>query len=163
MAKKTSLTKLPKLNIKDNPTNCCPRFLPSDWDNKEFKFDKKQFVLGHTTSFLYVPLNMGSMMKKVWGEVEKAGAYEEGEFVMLSRDLSPWKAEHYLSVSKKVPGLSNTTISGTFRTRVFEGPFKDAPKWIAEMNSDLVYLYYTTCPKCLKVYGKNCVVAFTKI
>ena len=154
---------LPKLNIKDNPTGCCPRFLPEEWDNKEFQFDKKKFVLGHTRSFMYIPLNMGSMMKKIWARVEEAGAYKTGEFVMLSRDLSPWRAQHYLSVSKKVKGLNNTTMTGKFKTRVFEGPFKDAPKWIAQMGGGEIYLYYTTCPKCVKVYGKNYVVAFAKI
>lgn len=154
---------LPKLNTKDNPTGCCPRFNPKGWDGQKFKFDKKKFVVGHTLSLMYIPLNMGSMMKKLWGAVEAAGAYNDGEFVMLSRDLSPWKAEHYLSVSKEVPGLENITLSGAFKTKVFEGPFQDAPKWIKEMNSNLVYLYYTTCPKCLKVYGKNYVVAFAKV
>ena len=158
-AKKT----LPKLNLADNPTGCCPRFDPKGWDNQEFVFNKKKFVVGHATSFFYIPLNMGSMMKKLWAAITLADAYKDGEFLMLSRDLSPWKSQHYLSVNKNVPSLENTTLSGTFRTKVFEGPFKDAPKWIKEMNAKTVYLYYTTCPKCVKVYGKNYVVAFAKV
>jgi hypothetical protein len=63
-------------------------------------------------------------------------------------------------------------ISGTFLTKVFEGPFRDAPRWIANMkryvaakNRTLERLYfgYTTCPKCAKAYGKNYVVMFAKV
>ena len=57
--------------------------------------------------------------------------------------------------------------NGDFLTRVFEGPYEDAPKWEQEIREELdrrgddadkVYFFYTTCPKCLEVYGKNYVV-----
>jgi hypothetical protein len=91
---------------------------------------------------------------------------------MLAYDPSPWKSEFYISVTKEVPGAKNVTISGSFISKVFEGPYNAVPKWIKEMDEYLSsinkkgkrYLfYYTTCPKCAKIYGKNYVVAFAEI
>jgi hypothetical protein len=160
-----TINSLPKLNMKDNPTGCCPRFVPKDWDNKTFIFKDKKFVKAVSRSFLYMPLNLGSVITKVWNSIMAAGADDKaGEFAVLSYDLSPWKCEHFFTVTKKVSDLENVTTSGTFKTKVFEGPYQDAPKWIAEMKGyKKVYLYYTTCPKCGKYWGKNYVVAFGQV
>lgn len=154
------LNHVPKLS-QDNPTGCCPKFNPKDWDRKLFEFKDKPFVRITTASFLYIPLNLGQKMARTWDAITQSGADNHTEFVMLSYDLSPWRCEHLLSVKKEVPGLENVRLSGKFKTRVFEGPYQDAPKWIKAMQTNRkVYLYYTTCPKCSKVYGKNYVVAF---
>jgi hypothetical protein len=59
-----------------------------------------------------------------------------------------------------------------FLTKVFEGPYQNAPKWhkaMAEYVSgkgktvEKIYTYYSTCPKCAKAYGKNYVVLFAKV
>jgi hypothetical protein len=64
------------------------------------------------------------------------------------------------------------TISGTFLTKVFEGPFKNVGKWMREMKEYVaskgktlkkIYCCYTTCPKCAKAYGKNYVVLFAQV
>ena len=56
------------------------------------------------------------------------------------------------------------TISGTFRTKVFDGPYRNMRKWIGEMKAFVrgkgkelqkLCLFYTTCSKCAKKYGKN--------
>ncbi len=158
-----ALNHIPKLS-KDNPTNCCPRFNPKDWDGKIFEFKNKPFVRVYTYSFFYMPLNMSNMMTKTWAAITVAGADSKDEFVMMSDDISPWKCEHLLSVTKNVPGQENIKLTGKFKSKVFEGPYQDAPKWIKVMNSKKkVYLYYSTCPKCQKVYGKNYVVALAKV
>jgi hypothetical protein len=63
-------------------------------------------------------------------------------------------------------------LSGTFLTKVFEGPYQNAGKWAQEMKQYVqgkdkkiqkLYFSYTTCPKCAKVYGKNYVVLFAQI
>lgn len=152
---------------------CCPKFNPTLWKNKEIVWDEKMFIKEKTYSFFYIPLNMGSMMKRAWGKVEKAGAGPEmKDWVLLSRDLSPWKCEHYLAVKKEVPNCNNVKFSGTFLTKVFEGPYKEVKNWHKEMkelaekkevDSNEIYFYYTTCPKCIKKWGKNYVVGFLKI
>jgi hypothetical protein len=75
-------------------------------------------------------------------------------------------------VDKEIPGAVNTTLNGKFMSRVYEGPFKDTAKWCqdlseAAMNKGLSvkkwYMWYTTCPKCAKKYGKNYVVVVGEV
>lgn len=165
------LNHVPKLSTV-NLTGCCPKFIPKDWDDQTFKFQDKSFVRFTVRSFLYMPLNMGSMITQVMQAVEAAGAMEKSEHLLLSYDLSPWQSEHYLAVTKRVAGLENVTLTGTYLAKVFEGPFKDAPKWLAQMQEYVavkrqtakkIYLSYTMCPKCSKFYGHNYVVALARL
>lgn len=166
-----TLNHVPKLS-KDNPTGCCPRFNPKDWDGETFEFKDKPFVRFTVRSFFYMPLNMNSMITRVMKAVEEAGAADKTENIMLSFDLSPWQSEHLLAVTKSVPGLENVKLSGVFLAKVFEGPFKDAPKWMKSMETYVkskgktakkIYFNYTMCPNCAKYYGKNYVVAMAKV
>lgn len=162
---------LPKYDTGDNPTNCCPRFDPQSWDGLEVTFQDKPFVKGRTTSLFHIPLNMGGMMTKTMKMINDAGGLAE-DFVLLSHDPSPWKGEHLFAVSKEVPGAEMVRLSGTFLTQVFEGPFSNVSKWMTQMKAHAgaknrtaskLYLFYTTCPKCAKYYGKNYVVGFTQV
>ena len=156
----------------NSETGCCPRFNPEPWDEKEFIFDQKLFVKAKTINFLHMPLNIGPVIGKIWKKIEDAGAHSKDSFLMLSYDPSPWTGEHYLSIEKEVPGEDMVRMSGTFLSKVFEGPFKDAKKWDREMKGYVeskgesvkkIYFFYTTCPKCAKHFGKNYVVAFAQI
>lgn len=152
---------------------CCPQFDPTLWDNKKITWIDKMFIKESTCSFLYTPLNMNSVMKKACSKIEKAGAsFDVKDWIMLSKDLSPWKCEHYLAVDKEIPGSNNVKLSGTFFTKVFEGPYRECKYWYKEMlkiaeekgvDKSNIYFYYTTCPKCAKKWGKNYVVGFLKI
>jgi len=91
---------------------------------------------------------------------------------MLSDENSLWGADVYIAVSKDVPGAEMARISGTFLSRVFEGPYKDIRKWVAQMKDyvtskkkamEKLYFFYTTCPKCAQTYGKNYVVLLAKV
>jgi hypothetical protein len=91
---------------------------------------------------------------------------------MLIDEKSPWGSDIYIDVAKEVPGAKMGTISGTFLTKVFEGPYKDIGKWAQAMDNYVksknktmskLYFSYTTCPKCAKAYGKNYVVLFAQI
>ncbi len=163
---------LPKYDMSDNPTDCCPRFKPEAWDEKELHFKEKLFVKAETLSIFHIPLNMGSTFSKTFDAIENANAYSEDDLVVLSYDSSPWKSEHFFSVTKDVPGEKMVRMTGDFITKVFEGPYKNAPKWEKEMEifvesrgkeAKKTYFFYTTCPKCAKFYGKNYLVAVTEI
>jgi len=63
-------------------------------------------------------------------------------------------------------------LSGTSLSKVFEGPYRDARKWMEEMKIYVrtrdkalrkLYFYYTTCPKCARTYGKNYVVLLAQV
>lgn len=163
---------LPFYDQSDNPTNCCPRFKPEGWDEQDLHFKDKLFVRAKTRSLFHVPMNMGKVFPRTFAAIEKAHAYNDKDFIVLSRDPSAWTGEHYFSVSSEVPGQEMVHLNGDYLTKVFEGPFKDAPKWEKEMEEFVnakgkrvknTYFFYTTCPKCAKYYGKNYVVAVAEV
>ncbi|MFH0830643.1 MAG: hydrolase [Parcubacteria group bacterium] len=153
------------------PTGCCEPFNPEPWQDKEISWQDKIFVKDHVVSFLHIPLNMGKKVVKNMQLIEKAGA-KAPQQLMLTDEKSPWGADIYIDVSKEVPGAQMTTLSGTFLTKVFEGPYQNTGKWAQEMKKYVeskgsklkkLYFSYTTCPKCAKAYGKNYVVLFGQI
>lgn len=150
---------------------CCPRFDPGPWDNKELVWKDRKFVKDRVRSFLHIPLNFGSVMVRNMQRIEAGGAKSD-EMIVLSDENSLWGADVYIGVSKEVPNANNVTISGTFLSRVFEGPYQQVHKWIAETKSFVasrgkqlkkLYCYYTTCPTCAKRYGKNYVVILAQV
>jgi hypothetical protein len=155
----------------NSETGCCLRFNPEPWDEKEVTFKDKLFVKDHVTSFFHIPLNFGKVMVRNMEKIKAADALEP-EPVMLSDEKSLWGSDIYIAVSKDVPTAEMVKISGTFLSKVFEGPYKDIRKWIEQMKAYLeskaaktkkMYFFYTTCPKCAKYYGKNYVVILAQI
>ncbi len=166
------LNQIPKINMLDNPTGCCPKFNPEIYDEKLIELEGLDMIKAKTKSFLYMPLNMSSVMTKIMKAIRDADAEVKDNYLILSQDISMWKAMHYFLVSKTVPGMDNVKFSGKFITKVFEGGYNQIPNWIKEMNdfvksqsyiSENIYTFYTTCPKCAKVYGKNYVVLFAQV
>lgn len=166
------INELPKMNIKPEATGCCPRFDSAPWEDQVIEFDKKLFVKMNTINFMHVPLNMGRVMKKMWSKVQDAKADTKDHYLLLSHDPSPWKGEHYMEVTKDVPNAEMVKLSGTYLTKVFEGPYKDAGKWVKEMEKFVeskdkkikkLYFFYTTCPKCAKTLGENYTIGFAEI
>ena len=153
------------------PTGCCEPFNPEPWQDKEITWQDKIFIKDHVTSFFHIPLNMGKKIIKNMKLIEQAEAKAPYQ-LMLTDEKSLWGADIYIDVSKEVPGAQMTTLSGTFLTKVFEGPYQNAGKWAREMKEYVgnkgkklkkLYFSYTTCPKCAKVYGKNYVVLFAQV
>jgi hypothetical protein len=157
------------------PTGCCDPFDPKPWDpstsSGQVVWKDKIFVKDHITSFLHMPLNMGNIITKNMNLIEKAEAKSKVQ-LMLTDEKSLWGADIYIDVVKAVPEAQMTTLSGTFLTKVFEGPYQNVGKWADEMqnyvkskNKEIKKLYfsYTTCPKCAQVYGKNYVVLFAQV
>ena len=156
-----------------NETGCCAVPDVEAWDRRIVHFGDKRFIRMCTRSMLYVPLNMPAVMEALQSAAEGAGAaMPPREAMCMSRDLSPWKAEHLYAVAAPVEGVENEIISADFATMVFDGPFRDAKEWIAAVRSFAeesgraprdVYLFYTTCPRCAQHYGHNFVVALARL
>lgn len=156
---------------KVTPTGCCDPFNPKPWEDKTIVWKKKLFVKDHVTSFLHIPVNMGQKIVKNMALIEKANAKAPYQ-LMLTDEKSIWGCDIYIDVAKTVPGAEMTTLSGTFMTKVFEGPYQNVGMWAEEMKKYVeakgkeikkLYFSYTTCPKCAKAYGKNYVVLFAQI
>ena len=159
--------------MKDQTQNqeCCPKFDPAPWDGKVFEWENKKFIKDKVMTFFYMPVNFGSVMKRLNAKVEKSGA-SMPDWLCLSDHTSGWNMDLYLAVDKEVSEAENKTLSGKFFSKVYEGPFKDTKKWCQDFekvakefgfNSKKMYLWYTTCPKCAKKYGKNYVVIIGSI
>ncbi len=165
------VNELPRMDRTDNLTGCCPRFQPADWDGEELRFEHKPFVRASTRSLFHIPLNMGAVFKRTWRAIEQAHA-EQGGTLVLSHDDSPWHADHLFAVDHAVPGADMVHLSGTFLTRVFDGPFSESRNWCRAMEQlvqekgkrlEKLFFFYTTCPRCAKAYGHNYVVGLAQV
>jgi hypothetical protein len=160
---------------------CCIEFTHArieSFDENTVTYKDKLFVKDRVWCFLHVPINFDQAMKRACAKIEKADAAVPVEdFVMLSDMCSPWSTGIYLSVSKDdVPDAEVVKLSGTFLTKVFEGPYSKFGAWIKEMKAYVrkekgedfdvdacdMYAFYATCPGCAKKYGKNYTILFVK-
>lgn len=114
---------------------------------------------------------MGQKIIKNMGLIEKVKAKAPYQ-LMLTDEKSMWGSDIYIDVSKQVPGAQMATLTGTFLTKVFEGPYQNVGRWAKDMITYVknkgkklkkLYFSYTTCPKCAQAYGKNYVVLFAQI
>ena len=150
---------------------CCPRFDPAPWDEKTIEWIDKKFIKDKVFSVFYIPLNFGAVMKRLDKKVKKAKA-SIPDWLCLSDHTSKWNMDVYLAVDKEIPDTENVTLNGKYFSKVYEGPFKDTSKWCKDFEKTMenrnlkmgkeYFMWYTTCPKCLKKYGKNYVAIISK-
>lgn len=154
-----------------NDQICCPEFDPIPWDNKNFEWNDKIFVKGSVCTLFYMPMNFGSVMKKMDKMITGSGA-DWSEGICLSDHTSKWNMDLYISVNKTVSNIENHIFTGKYFSKVYEGPYKDTAKWFKDFDEVLTakgykstktYEWYTTCPKCAKKYGKNYVVLVAEL
>lgn len=118
-----------------------------------------------------MPVNFGAVMTRMQKKVEAVGA-EMPDYLCLSDHTSMWKMDTYLAVNKEVPGAENVGLSGKYFSKVYEGDFSKTGEWMKDFETQLktkgqtaikAYMWYTTCPKCAKKYGKNYVVVIGQV
>lgn len=150
---------------------CCPKFNPKPWEGKVLVWKNKRFIKDKVFTLFYMPINFGSVITRLNKKVEKAGA-KIPDWLCLSDDTSKWNMDLYLAVDKEVPDAENVTLSGKFLSKVYEGPYQDTGKWCKDFEAYAKkkgfkikkwFMWYTTCPKCAKKYGKNFVVIIGKV
>lgn len=155
---------------------CCPTFNPVRWDEKTFEWDHKKFIKASVPTLFHIPLPpmIGKRVTKMvkMAEDSKNLSDDQEEILLLFNDPSAFKSDMYLSVVNTVIGAENTTISGTFLSKVFDGPFNAVPKFIKQMDTYLAqrhskakdyYVHYAYCPKCAKKAGHNYMVLFAQL
>lgn len=150
---------------------CCPKFDPAPWDGKVLEWGNKKFIKGKVFTLFFMPVNFGSVIVKLMAKVKDAGAGTP-ENLCLSDHTSRWNMDLYLAVDKEIPEAENVVLSGRFFSKVYEGDFKETGEWCRDfeniakergMKIEKWYMWYTTCPKCAKKYGKNYTVIVGKI
>ncbi len=150
---------------------CCPKFDPKPWDGEIFEWKNKRFVKDKVFTLFFMPINFGGVMKRLNEKVEKANA-KMPNYLCLSDHSSKFNMDIYLAVDKEILDAENVTLSGKFLSKVYEGPFNDTGKWCKDFEEyakskslDIKkwYMWYTTCPKCAKKYGKNYVAIIAEV
>ena len=153
------------------PDICCPKFDPKPWDGKTFNWKNKRFIKDRVRTFFYMPLNISRVMRRLDAQVRSAGGAIPDN-LCLSDHTSKWNMDVYVAVDKEIPGAQNTSMTGKFFSKVYEGEYKDTGKWCDDykevakgkkMEIKKWYMWYTTCPKCAKKYGKNYVAIVSEV
>ena len=160
---------------KDSSGHCCPELDTTLWNEKAHVWQDKPFIKGSIPALFHMPWPpmVGKLVGKMWKMAQEAGADPQlKDFLLLATDPHPFKSEFYMTVTKEVPGAENVRLSGTFISKVFDGPYNAVPKWIKEMDQYLktqnkkakkYYFYFAYCPGCAKSYGHNYCVAFAQV
>jgi len=159
------------MNDQNKNNECCPKFDPTPWDEQIFEWENKRFIKDRVRTFFYVPLNFGKVITRLMHMTEKNGV-QVPDWLCLSDHTSKWNMDLFLAVDREVPGAENVALSGKFLSKVYEGDFKNTGKWCNDFaiyakeknyTVEKQYMWYTTCPKCAKKYGKNYIVIMGKI
>ena len=155
--------------------HCCPVFDPGPWDRKTWEWQDKLFLKDSLPLFFHMPspVTVGKLVNRMWKAAQDAGAAPDlKDFILMATDPTPFRGEYYMNLTREIPGTNMVRMTGTFYTRVFDGPYNAVPKWIREMRADAAaqgnkfteyFIYYTTCPRCAKKYGHNYAVAFARV
>jgi hypothetical protein len=153
-------------------TGCCPRFDPAQVQEGEVQWQDKLFVAEHVTSLFHIPLNMAWKVRHATGQIHAAGAEPTSRPLFLGEEVSPFRSNIYIEATHYVPESEMMRLSGTFLVKVFEGPFRESRKWMAEMGElaasrggriERLFYGFTTCPKCASAYGENYIVMYAKL
>jgi len=153
-----------------NDQICCPPFDPKPWEQTIVSFDDQFFMKVKVLTFNSIPLNFGSVMTRARKLIGQAGAKVVNN-IALCNHVSKWTMEVYIAIDKEFDNLKAIRLPGTFLSNVYEGPFKDTAIWCKDFERlakekefviNTWYMWYTTCPKCAKKYGKNYVVVLAR-
>jgi len=154
---------------------CCPEFDPTLLDNKKHEWTDKLFLKDSIPEFFHVPLpkTFGKAVTRMWKKVNDADAAPDAkDFLLLAYDPTPFKSELLMSITKEIPGEEVAKLSGTYYSKVFDGPYNQVPKYMKEMNKYLAsmqlkakkyFFHYAYCPDCAKKYGHNYVMALAEV
>ncbi len=162
------------MKTQDQP--CCPEFDVAKWDRKTLVWENKLFVMETIPALFHIPFPPMITKKtmKLHTMAEKAGVTipNLSDALILFRDPTPFRSEIYYAVTQAVEGANNTSISGTFMARVFDGPYNAIPRFLKEMEAYLkeigksakdYYVHYAYCPKCARKFGHNYMILFALV
>ncbi len=155
---------------------CCPEFHPEKWDEKTTIWERQQFIKASVPAFFHIPFSwmIGSRITKMYELAKDADAIPDDwlDAIVLFNDPHTFRSDIYMLVTKEVPGAENVTLSGTFISKVFDGPYNAAPKFMKKLNVYITslgkevedyYVHYAYCPKCMEKFGHNYQAWFAKV
>jgi hypothetical protein len=164
------------MDMKETAEICCPLFHAERWDGKDEVWDAKRFIRAKMPVIFHIPIFplIGKAITKLMkqGEDAKMMPSDKEEALVMFTDPSPFRSEILLSVSGDVPGADNVALSGRFLSKVYDGEYKDVPKFMKSMDAYLegkgakakrYFVHYAYCPGCAKKYGNNSMILFAEV
>jgi hypothetical protein len=101
------------------------------WDDKVYVWDRKPFIKDSVRQIFHMPMpwEVNRTMTRMWRAAQTAQVAPAGqEFLILAHDPSPWRSDFYMTVTREIPGAENVQLTGTFLSKVFDGPYNAVPK-----------------------------------
>lgn len=161
--------------VAEESSVCCPEFDPLRWNNKKLVWHNKIFLKDSVPELFHIPLPSmySKVITRMWNKADEARVLPEpDDFLLLAYDPSPFKSELLMAINEEIPGEENVKLSGTYMSKVFDGPYNHVPTYMKEMNGYLAslklkakkhYFYFAYCPECAKKYGHNYIVAVAEV
>lgn len=103
---------------------CCHEFNPAIWNNKKHEWQNKLFLKDFVPELIHIPLpgTFGKTVTRMMNTIDAAdAAVHANDYLLLAHDLSPFKSELLITVSKDIAGADVVNLTGTFMSRVFDG------------------------------------------
>ena len=99
-----------------------PAIHPGCVERKEFRWEGKLFLKDRVRCLFHIPLDFGKVMTRNMARISQAGALTPEAPLVLSDHTSRWNMAVYIEVAREVSGAGHERLSGTFLSKVFEGP-----------------------------------------
>jgi hypothetical protein len=154
---------------------CCPEFHPELWDGKKHVWSERLFLKDAVPEVFHIPLPNAykRVITRMWKKIEAADAApDKNDQLLLTYDPTPFKGVLLISIRKEIPNEEMVRLTGTFMSKVFEGPYNQVPKFMKETDTWLAaqnlkakrhFIHYAYCPLCAKKYGHNYIVDVAEV
>lgn len=118
-----------------------PQFNRESWDDVEFVWNRKPFIRTTVPEVMHLPIveNLESINQHLLHKAYNMNVIpDDNDALLLRHPVSPWHEEVLLSISKPVDDKDYVEVSGTFRSKVFEGRKSQLRSFFRQMRDDLV-------------------------
>lgn len=151
---------------------CCVRMNSREWDLKQHVWKREPFFVVKHGLFFHIPINFGGIVKTAMDQLEKT--YKpEYPFMMLERELNWFTGKLMVALKKPAKGPDVEYLSGTFISKVFNGPYNRLGPAVQELAEHVrkkrgarpteFYFWYTVCPRCAKKLGGYQTIIFARM
>lgn len=154
-------------------SNCCPEVRKEDWEYVQHEWNK-YFLEGNVFQLFRMPLNYGSVLKKLAAAAKARNWDKHGNPLVLTQETGFFSMQMLLELFRPDPKADGVVFfSGSFISHYYEGPYSGLGKAVQELDDYVTkatglppkdyFFWYTTCPKCAKERGNPVTVIFARI
>lgn len=150
---------------------CCPKLDREDWDNKTITWKDKYFLERRYWSPMGMPvgINHEKVITGLFDEAKNRG-YKSPKDVRVYSISGLLRSNYMIEVigAKKSDRNIVHYDKAVFKTRYFQGPYKDLRIPIKELDKKYKgvkewVMWYATCPKCAEKYGGDITVVMARV